>query len=125
MTFSRRAAGEMSRRVERIVARALETRSASAVIDWSGTFHGIGARLLREYAGELGLDASFTIHDREDSADLMNLVRHDLGFSHTKKRFPARRTCLAVYSRTINEEAELEHVLMHSFPWVRGVGETS
>ena len=43
-------------------------------LEWSGTFHGIGARLLREHAGSsLGLDPGFTIHDREDSADLMNL----------------------------------------------------
>ena len=41
------------------------------------TFHGIGARLLREYAAEIGLNPAFTIHDREDSADLMNLVRHE------------------------------------------------
>jgi DNA helicase-2/ATP-dependent DNA helicase PcrA len=34
---------------------------------WSGTFHAIGARLLREYALQIGLDRSFTIHDREDS----------------------------------------------------------
>jgi hypothetical protein len=31
-------------------------------------------RLLREYAEQIGLDHTFTIHDREDSADLMNLV---------------------------------------------------
>jgi superfamily I DNA/RNA helicase len=34
---------------------------------WSGTFHGVGARLLREYATRIGLDPAFTIHDREDS----------------------------------------------------------
>jgi hypothetical protein len=33
--------------------------------------------------------SQFTIHDREDSADLMNLMRHDLGFSKTEGRFPA------------------------------------
>jgi DNA helicase II / ATP-dependent DNA helicase PcrA len=53
---------------------------------WAWTFHGIGARLLRDYAGEIGLDPAFTIHDREDSADLMNLMRHELGFSKTGNR---------------------------------------
>ena len=33
---------------------------------WAGTFHGIGARLLRDYADQIGLDSAFTIHDRED-----------------------------------------------------------
>ncbi|CAN5162705.1 ATP-dependent helicase [soil metagenome] len=118
MTFSRRAAGEMAKRVERIVAEALPRIGVS--LAWSGTFHGIGARLLREYAEEVGLDPAFTIHDREDSADLMNLVRHELGFSHTEKRFPAKATCLAIYSRTVNQEAPLDEVLMTAFPWCAG-----
>src|SRR6266540_1428966 len=82
MTFSRRAAAEMNRRIERICSQVLGT-SASIMIDalgWSGTFHGIGARLMRAYAEQIGLNPDFTIHDREDSADLMNLVRHQLGF---------------------------------------------
>jgi DNA helicase-2/ATP-dependent DNA helicase PcrA len=59
-------------------------------LTWAGTFHGIGARLLRDYADQIGLDPAFTIHDREDSADLMNLVRHELGFSKTESAFPPR-----------------------------------
>jgi DNA helicase II / ATP-dependent DNA helicase PcrA len=112
MTFSRRAAGEMARRVERI-ARGLVT---DALI-WAGTFHGIGARFLRIYAGQIGLGPAFTIHDREDSADLMNLTRHELGFSKTESRFPAKGTCLAIYSRCINAELPIEDVLRMSFPW--------
>jgi DNA helicase-2/ATP-dependent DNA helicase PcrA len=34
-------------------------------LTWAGTFHGIGARLLRDSAERLGLNPSFTIHDRE------------------------------------------------------------
>jgi DNA helicase-2/ATP-dependent DNA helicase PcrA len=114
MTFSRRAAAEMGRRVERIVAAAV---GAGVSLLWSGTFHGIGARLLREHAAQLGLDPAFTIHDREDSADLINLVRHELGFSRSEKRFPTKSTCLAIYSRAVNEEAELGDVLPRAFPW--------
>ena len=83
---------------------------------WAGTFHAIGARLLREYAETIGLAPAFTIHDREDSADLMNLVRHDLGFSKTDKRFPTKGTCLAIYSRAVNGEQPLEEVLIVIFP---------
>src|ERR1700752_4819728 len=107
MTFSRRAASEMSKRIERIAAEVLG-RDAAVVIDaltWAGTFHGIGARLLRDYAVEIGLDPSFTIHDREDSADLMNLVRHELGFSKQESRFPTKGTCLSIYSRCVNAQA--------------------
>jgi DNA helicase-2/ATP-dependent DNA helicase PcrA len=84
---------------------------------WAGTFHGIGARLLRIYADQIGLDPAFTIHDREDSADLMNLTRHELGFSKTESRFPAKGTCLAIYSRCVNVELPIEDVLRISFPW--------
>jgi len=119
MTFSRRAAAEMSKRVERITRKVLGDGGTTMTdaLSWAGTFHGIGARLLREYAERIGLDTSFTIHDREDSADLMNLVRHELGLSNTKNRFPAKGTCLAIYSRCVNAEAPLEQVLGQHFPW--------
>src|SRR5262245_17896458 len=74
LTFSRRAAAEMERRAERIIATALGPTCAGTRIGWAGTFHAVGARLLRSYAHAIGLTPSFTIHDREDSADLMNLV---------------------------------------------------
>ena len=119
LTFSRRAAAEMTRRVDIILAEFMRGRGgamADAMV-WAGTFHAIGARLLREYAETIGLAPAFTIHDREDSADLMNLVRHDLGFSKTEKRFPTKNTCLAIYSRAVNGELPLDEVLGSSFPW--------
>jgi DNA helicase II / ATP-dependent DNA helicase PcrA len=89
LTFSRRAAVEMQRRVERITSEVLgpNARALGAGMSWSGTFHAMGARLLREYAPQIGLNKEFTIHDREDSADLMNLVRHDLGLAHNPEAF--------------------------------------
>lgn len=125
MTFSRRAASEMAKRVERIAGEVLG-RDASVITDalsWAGTFHGIGARLLRDYALEIGLDPAFTIHDREDSADLMNLVRHELGFSKTEARFPTKGTCLAIYSRAVNAQAPLGEILGSVFPWCAGWAE--
>jgi DNA helicase II / ATP-dependent DNA helicase PcrA len=122
MTFSRRAAAEMTRRVERI-ARKVMGDGAGVMTDaltFAGTFHGIGARLLRDCADQIGLDPAFTIHDREDSADLINLVRHELGFSKTESRFPTKGTCLAIYSRCVNAETAIEQVLGASFPWCAG-----
>lgn len=122
MTFSRRAASEMSARVERIARKVIgETSSVMTdALTWAGTFHGIGARLLRDYAERIGLDPAFTIHDREDSADLINLVRHELGFSKTERRFPAKRACLAIYSRCVNADTSLEQVLGPAYPWCAG-----
>ena len=123
MTFSRRAAAEMAGRVERIARKVLGESNAAIMRDaltWAGTFHGIGARLLREYAERIGVDPAFTIHDREDSADLMNLVRHECGLSRTESRFPAKGTCLSIYSRCINAETAIEKVLGQHYPWCAG-----
>ena len=117
LTFSRRAASEMERRAERIINAAVGLTGARARVGWSGTFHAIGARLLRSYASSIGLDPSFTIHDREDSADLMNLVRHERGLSDKDRRFPLKATCLAIYSRAVNAREPLEAVLLKQFPW--------
>jgi DNA helicase-2/ATP-dependent DNA helicase PcrA len=124
MTFSRRAAAEMVRRVERICLQVLgpNVGPVSGALAWAGTFHAIGAKLLREYAGQIGLDPAFTIHDREDAADLMNLIRHQLGFSKTESRFPTKGTCLAIYSRVVNAETPLDDVLRDHFPWCAGWG---
>src|SRR3984893_10393477 len=108
LTFSRRAAAEMTRRVERLPSGLSRGGAATTEAMWAGTFHSVGARLLHEHAEDIGLARAFTIHDREDSADLMNLVRHDLGFSRTERRFPTKGTCLAIYSRAVNSEAALE-----------------
>ena len=117
MTFSRRAASEMTGRVERIARRVLGEKAGALRLPWAGTFHGIGARLLRESAEQFGLDPAFTIHDREDSADLMNLCRHEAGLSKTASRFPTKGTCLAIYSRCVNAEAQIGEVLGTVFPW--------
>jgi DNA helicase II / ATP-dependent DNA helicase PcrA len=119
VTFSRRAAAELTRRAGHICAQALGS-SADVMTDaltWAGTFHAIGARLLREYAEQIGIDPAFTIHDRVDSADLMNLVRHELGLSKTESRFPTKATCLGIYSRAVNAEMPLDEVLRGCFPW--------
>jgi len=119
LTFSRRAAEEMSRRAERILRQlgAGSPRLAGAKLAWAGTFHSVGARLLRDCAPRVGLNPAFTIHDREDSADLLNLVRHELGLGDTGKRFPRKGTCLAIYSAVVNTLAPLSEVLQRRYPW--------
>jgi DNA helicase-2/ATP-dependent DNA helicase PcrA len=117
LTFSRRAADEMGRRVSRIMGQSARPGLPPLPLAWSGTFHSVGARLLREYAGRIGLAPLFTIHDREDSADLMNLARHELGFSAKAKRFPMKGSCLSIYSAVVNRQCGLAEVLQTVFPW--------
>jgi DNA helicase II / ATP-dependent DNA helicase PcrA len=67
LTFTRRAALDMTGRVKRITSAAMGIGNID--LPWAGTFHAIGARILREYAHRIGLNPSFTILDRSDAAD--------------------------------------------------------
>ena len=119
LTFSRRAAHEMERRVGRLLHQALGYTATQRAprLQWAGTFHGVGARLLREHAAQIGLAENFTIQDRGDSEDLMGLMRHELQLASTKQRFPLKGTCLAIYSRVLNSREPLADVLRSVYPW--------
>ena len=124
LTFTRRAALEMTRRAQKVMAEALAAQANSTTrvpdhlrLPWSGTFHSIGNRLIREYAPRLGLDPGFSVLDRGDAADLMDVVRHRLGFSKTVKRFPRKDTCLGLYSHRVNTQRPLRHTLETAYPW--------
>ncbi|WP_024902923.1 ATP-dependent helicase [Robbsia andropogonis] len=131
LTFSRRAAVEMTRRVDQLLVRAAIERAkltgasprqaartaARDTLPWAGTFHSVGARLLREYAPYFGVSPAFTILDRPDAADLMNLIRHERGLSVKQKRFPTKQTCISIYSRVVNTGLTLEATLARHFPW--------
>ena len=122
LTFSRRASQEMIRRARRIVAQAAGARDtekspAVARLTWAGTFHSIANRLLRHYAAHVGLQPAFSVMDRGDAADLLDIARHDLGFSAKDRRFPRKDTCLALYSHCVNTRAVLERTLADVYPW--------
>jgi DNA helicase-2/ATP-dependent DNA helicase PcrA len=119
LTFSRRAAAETTRRVGGLLHTCLGLLSGQSPpeMPWAGTFHSVGARLLREYAGHIGLSDAFTIVDRGDAEDLMGWVRQQSGLSATRKRFPLKGTCLAIYSRTVNSQTALRDQLTVHYPW--------
>ena len=123
LTFTRRAALEMTRRAQGVVAGAMArsrggtTPPASMRLPWSGTFHAIGNRLIRQHASRLGLDPSFSILDRGDAADLMDVERQRLGLSKTEKRFPRKDTCLGIYSHRVNTQRSLRETLETAYPW--------
>src|SRR6202795_2440716 len=124
LSFTRRAAQEMIKRTQTIVAEVLSDRgragdrSVVSRLLWSGTFHSVGNRILRLYAKHLGLDPHFTVLDRADAADLMDVVRHELGSSAKDKRFPRKDACLAIYSYRVNTRLPLKQTLEEQFPWV-------
>ncbi|HEV7658371.1 MAG TPA: UvrD-helicase domain-containing protein, partial [Allosphingosinicella sp.] len=82
VTFTNKAAREMKERVGRIVGEAVEG------MPWLGTFHSIGAKMLRRHAELVGLKSNFTILDTDDQLRLMKqlIAAADVD----EKRWPAR-----------------------------------
>jgi DNA helicase-2/ATP-dependent DNA helicase PcrA len=126
LTFTRRAAQEMLRRAETIARETLEASGNKQAFHpnatrlmWSGTFHAIGNRVLREYAQSLGLDPSFSVIDRGDAADLIDVIRQELGLARKEKRFPRKDTCLAIYSHRVNTQRSLQYTLDEAYPWCK------
>ena len=111
LTFSRRASREMLARAERATG-ASETGRV-----WGGTFHAVANRLLRLHGRALGLAPDFTVLDQADGADVMNLVREDLGLAAKERRFPRKETLAGIYSRTVNAGERLPDVLKRHYPW--------
>jgi DNA helicase-2/ATP-dependent DNA helicase PcrA len=109
LTFTRRAAGEMLSRAEKLVG------SAGARVH-GGTFHSVGHRLLRQFGPSAGLPADFSIMDQSDAEDLMQLARAAMGFAKTGKRFPKKETLHWLYSRHVNTELPLDELLHRDTP---------
>jgi len=108
LTFTRRAAEEMLRR-------------AAALVDGcdrvsGGTFHSFANTVLRQYARLLGLEPSFTILDRGDTEDVVNLLRSRLGFDTKERRFPRKRAIAELFSMVVNRNRSLSDLLEQSYP---------
>jgi len=119
MTFSRRAAAELAARASRLLQQSLDLPAflPAPALPWCGTFHSVGARLLREHAASLGMAPNFTVLGAADAQDLMAMVRVDLGLHRGEQRFPLAPTCMAIHSRAINSQAPLADLLRAAYPW--------
>ena len=114
LTFTRRAAREMLDRAHGLTG----DRSAEHVV--GGTFHSVANRLLRVHGRAVGLPPGFTVMDQADAADLIGIVRTDLGYGGGDgPRFPRKETLLGIYSRVVNAGVPLGDVLDAAFPWCR------
>ncbi len=110
LTFTRRAARQMLARTRALHADTARVRG--------GTFHAVAHQVLRRHAHRLGLPEGFGVVDSADAADLIDLVRADLGLgAGTGRRFPRKATLLDVYSRAVNTGVPLPQVLAESVPW--------
>lgn len=109
LTFTRRASEEMLRRA----CILLDERCKSVS---GGTFHSFANMILRKYAKLLELSNNFTILDTADAQDAINLVRTQLGFHKSEKRFPRKRTILEAISKSVNKSEDIADVLYDEYP---------
>jgi DNA helicase-2/ATP-dependent DNA helicase PcrA len=65
----------------------------------------------------VGLDPAFNVLDRSDSADLLDTVRTEMGYSGKGQRFPRKDTCLGVYSYRVNTQKSLKDTLDSQYAW--------
>src|SRR5438552_5703523 len=108
LTFTRRAAEEMLRR-----AGALGGASCERVA--GGTFHSFANVVLRRTARHVGLEPNFTILDRGDSEDVVNLLRSRAGLDRKDRRFPRKRAILEILSMAVNRAKPLDDVVTESY----------
>jgi DNA helicase-2/ATP-dependent DNA helicase PcrA len=113
LTFTRRAARSMLQQVRGLMAQA--SPDGPRVV--GGTFHSVAYRLARRHAVQLGLGDGISVIDTSDLADLIDLVRDELGLATTGRRVPRKTTLADVYSRTVNLQQPLSHVLAAHYPW--------
>lgn len=109
LTFTKKAAEEMMRRA----AAMLDGRCARIV---GGTFHGFANSVLRQYAERVGYPTSFSIADRSDAEDIVNIVRTELGLAKTDKRFPKKRTIINIISKALNTLRGIESIIAEDYP---------
>jgi DNA helicase II / ATP-dependent DNA helicase PcrA len=109
VTFTRRAAREMLRRMESLIGHP-------AAKVWAGTFHHIGNRLLRRAATLLGYQPNFTILDSEDQLDLIRLAMDDAGVSGTGKLAPKPAAVHQMISFSANVGRPLGQVIAERSP---------
>ena len=83
VTFTNKAAREMRERVGQLIGPAVEG------MPWLGTFHSIGAKMLRRHAGTVGLESNFTIIDTDDQLRLLKQIITGSGLD--EKRWPAKQ----------------------------------
>jgi DNA helicase-2/ATP-dependent DNA helicase PcrA len=109
LTFTNKAAREMLRRVETLLA--VDTRRLAG-----GTFHSVGNRLLRRFGARLGLGSNFTILDPEDARELLEAATSDRRIPTLERRFPKGDVLLDLYSFTINTGRPFTEVLAGHAP---------
>jgi len=110
LTFTNKAAKEMMQRVNHLIGGELSGL-------WGGTFHSIGARILRRHARTLGYEPDFSILDREDAKDLLQACLGEMEIDLKAAHFPKPDVLAEIFSLAINKDQTVEAVLQEQFDY--------
>jgi len=110
LTFTNKAAGEMMRRVSDLLGHELRAL-------WGGTFHSIGARVLRLHADALGYQKDFTILDRDDAKDLIKACMADAKIDKQDKHFPKPDVLNEIFSLAANTHRTVAELVDGQFSY--------
>jgi DNA helicase-2/ATP-dependent DNA helicase PcrA len=110
LTFTNKAAGEMMRRVADLLGRQMPSL-------WGGTFHSIGARILRQHADLLGYQRDFTILDRDDAKDLIKSCIAEAGIETKGTHFPKPDVLCEIFSLSVNTHKSTAEMLKEQFEY--------
>ncbi|HSE90574.1 MAG TPA: ATP-dependent helicase [Candidatus Binatia bacterium] len=109
LTFTRRAAEEMLRRASLLI----DNRCTQVA---GGTFHSFANLVLHEFGRRSGLSPSFTIMDRSDSEDAIQLLRTEMGLNYKDRRFPRKQTVAEIFSMAVNKQTTVPDLLEREYP---------
>ncbi len=110
LTFTNKAAAEMMRRVSDLLGHELRSL-------WGGTFHSIGARILRLHAETLGYQRDFSILDRDDARDLIKASLLDAKIDPKDKHFPKADVLNEIFSLASNTHKTVEELVEGQFSY--------
>ena len=103
ITFTRRAAEELKTRVAVL--------TGNARLPWCGTFHAVGAKLLRLYGEAVGVPRSFSVLDQSDSTELFGVLLRERFTKEQRREFPSKSVLNSISSYQTNTRQELSSVL--------------
>ena len=110
LTFTNKAAGEMMRRISDLLGHELRSL-------WGGTFHSIGARILRLHAETLGYQKDFTILDRDDAKDLIKASLLEAKIDTKDKHFPKADVLNEIFSFAANTHSTIAELVEGKFSY--------
>ncbi|HWP23157.1 MAG TPA: ATP-dependent helicase [Candidatus Binatia bacterium] len=116
LTFTRRAAAEMLRRASLLI----DSRCSEVA---GGTFHSFANMVLRVHGRRIDLSPSFTIMDRSDSEDVIQMLRAEMGLNAKDRRFPRKQAVAEIFSMSINKQTRLADLLELEYPHLLDVSD--